>query len=83
MHSLVTKHIPCYPPRGVQSSFRRTGVRTATLRCRDPPCGGLHKTLTPQRSAAASKRIKALKPCRLWTVATSESSGVETTRGGV
>lgn len=83
MHSLVTKHIPCYPPRGVQSSFRRTGVRTVTLRCRDPPCGGLHKTLTPQRSAAASRRIKALKPCRLWTVAAGESSGVETARGGI
>ena len=43
----LIKHIPSYPPRGVQSSFHRTGVRTATMRCRDPPRGGLHKTLTP------------------------------------
>ena len=47
MHHFVAKHIPCYPPRGVQSSFRRTGVRTATLQYRDPLRGGLHKTLTP------------------------------------
>lgn len=83
MHSFVAKRILCYPPRGVQSSFRRTGVRTATLRCRDPPCGGLHKTLTPQRSAAASKRIKALKPCKSWMVAAGESSGVDTTKCAV
>lgn len=83
MHSFVAKRIICYPPRGVQSSFRRTGVRTATLRCRDPPCGGLHKTLTPQRSAAASRRIKALKPCRSWTVAAGESSGVDTAKHAV
>lgn len=83
MHLIPVRPIPCYPPRGVQSSFRRTGVRTATLRCRDPPCGGLHKTLTPQRGAAASRRIKALRPCRLWTVAAGESYGVETVRGAV
>lgn len=83
MHSFVAKRILYYPPRGVQSSFRRTGVRTATLRCRDPPCGGLHKTLTPQRSAAASRRIKALKPCRLWTVVAGESSGVDTAKCAV
>ena len=47
MHLIMIKHIPSYPPRGVQSSFHRTGVRTATMRCRDPPRGGLHKTLTP------------------------------------
>lgn len=83
MHHFVAKHIPCYPPRGVQSSFRRTGVCTATMRCRDPPRGGLYKTLTPQRSAAASRRIKALKPCRSWTVAAGESSGVEAAKHAV
>lgn len=56
MHLIQIRPIPCYPPRGVQSSFRRTGVRTATLRCRDPPCGGLHKTLTLQRDAAGSRQ---------------------------
>lgn len=83
MHQIPFRPIPCYPPRGVQSSFRRTGRRTATMRCRDPPCGGLHKTLTPQRSAAASRRIKAPKPCRLWTVAAGESYGVETAERAV
>lgn len=83
MHLILIRPIPCYPPRGVQSSFRRTGVRTATLRCRDPPCGGLHKTLTPQRDAAGSRQIKAPRPCRLWTAAAGESSGVDTVRGGV
>lgn len=83
MHHFVAKHIPCYPPRGVQSSFRRTGVCTAAMHHQYPPCGVLHKTLTPQRSAAASRRIKALKPCRLWTVAAGESSGVETAKHAV
>ena len=83
MHLIVTKHIPSYPPRGVQSSFQRTGVCTATMRCRDPPRGDLHKTLTPQRGAAASRRIKAPKPCRLWIAAAGVSSGVETEKCGV
>lgn len=47
MHQNIVRPIPCYPPRGVQSSFQRTGVRTATLQYRDPLRGGLHKTLTP------------------------------------
>ena len=59
------------------------GVCTAAMRCRDPPCGVMHKTRTPQRGAAASRQIKAPKPCRLWTVAAGESYGVETVRGGV
>lgn len=83
MHHFVAKHIPCYPPRGVQSSFHRTGVCTATMRCRDPPRGDLHKTLTLQRDAAASRRIKAREPCRLWIAAAGESCGVETARGGI
>lgn len=83
MHLIVTKHIPSYPPRGVQSSFRRTGVCTVAMRHQYPPRGGLHKTLTPQRSAAASRRIKAPKPRRLWTVAAGESSGVETVKHAV
>jgi len=84
MHSQLNRAGLLYPPRGtVQSNATWPGICAATMHCRDPPCGVLHKTRLLHRVDVVSRQIKAQEPCRLWTVVAGESCGVETIRGSV